>query len=65
MTGLDAWTVEDGARVCHVTPSTIRRWIRVGWLPAWKQGGRWWFTLKSLMDAEFKARLARQRRLGS
>lgn len=55
----------EGARVCHVTETTIRRWINKGWLVVSREtSGRYSFTLKALMDAELVARLARQRRLG-
>lgn len=64
MTHSDSWSVRDGARLAKVTPQTVKRWIRNGWLVArWTPLG-YRFTLKALTDAQLVATLATQKRLG-
>lgn len=60
----DSWSVREGARLAKVTPQTVKRWIRNGWLVArWTPAG-YRFTYRALIDAQLVATLATQRRLG-
>jgi excisionase family DNA binding protein len=45
----DVGIVEDIAAACHVSPSTIRDWIRTGRLPARKFGRRWLISRAELL----------------
>jgi len=52
-----ALTTGDVARYCHVTPATISRWIRRGYLPAYTTPG----GHHRILASEFRGFLERNR----
>lgn len=45
-------TVREAADRAFVSERTIRRWIREGWLPALKMGGRYIMSLEDVGAAQ-------------
>lgn len=45
-----AYTVQDAAEALHLTPATIRRYIKSGTIKAKKVGAKWYITDKILEE---------------
>lgn len=44
----EVMTVKEVAEYLRVAESTVYRYVKSGYLPAWKLGGSWRFSRKSL-----------------